>query len=384
MLKVSYMENLNKFTVIGAGPSGLTFAYQALLRGYDVKIYEGRNVFAYKPCGEALAADSLIFTPFNLNSKYKWMLNEMKFVKIYYNGKYYRTIKSPFGERGYIINKRLFLQEFADYLIKKGVKIETGKFYKPEKEEFIIDASGYLTYSRNKEIFKEVYIKDYRSIPVIRDYSENNGLLDDGYLLIDLLDRGYFWIFPYGKDRYNIGIGGIYDGDTLKRIYEKKIKKYDLKLIKGTRQGASVSIGGPISKNYFGRHYIIGEAAGYVMPTTGEGIRFSIYSAYEFFDRNSEFIRNIKSRLRFNAKLLRLAINIEPKIKDKLIKQAPENLLMVFLGEKTVNTKDIIEFFRIAIKSVPIRSIQNAFYSVMTYLIKNRVDTKDKLIKFQY
>lgn len=362
---------ISNIIVIGAGPAGLTFAYHAALRGMNIKVYEARKDFAFKPCGEALAGDALSVLPFKLGYRYKWMLSEMKFVKLYYNGRYYRTIKSPFGDRGYIINKRLFLQSLADIVVKEGVKIEMNKFYKfnSEDADLIVDASGYLTASRLQ--LRNIYNKEYVNIPVLRDYAEANGILEEGHLIIDLLDKGYFWIFPYGKDRYNIGIGGLYGGEFLKKIYEKKIKQFGLKLINGTRQGASVAIGGLISKRKIGKLQIIGEAAGFVMPTTGEGIRFSIFSAYEFFNK-SDYIENIKKRINFNAKLLRLAIDLSPKLKHKLIKEAPEELMMVFLGEKNVSFKDILKFLLIFSKNVG-GELPQAFYSLIDFLIKNKV-----------
>jgi len=367
---------VNKCIVIGAGPAGLTFAYHAVRRGLNVTVYEGRKFFAAKPCGEALAGDSLGVLPFKIGKSYKWILSPMRFVKLYYNGTYYRTIKSPFGENGCIINKKLFLQELADVVEKEGARIEMGKFFKPSLDDadLIVDASGYLTVSRNYLDLRNLYNKEYRSIPVLRDYAESNGILNEGYLLIDLLDRGYFWIFPYGKDTYNIGIGGLYSGEELRRIYEKKINQFNLKLIRNTRQGASVSIGGIISNQRIGKYYIIGEAAGFVMPTTGEGIRFSILSAYEYF-ANDGLLKNIKKRIQFNAKLLRLAIELDDKLKSRLISQAPEDLIMVFLGEKNVSTVDILKFLLVFSKNLN-TSLQRSLYSIVQFLISSKVDTK--------
>jgi flavin-dependent dehydrogenase len=374
------INGLRNITIIGAGPSGLTFAYHALKNNINVKIYEGRKTFAFKPCGEALAGDALEVLSFKLGYRYKWMLSDMRYVKLYYNGIYYRTIKSPFGEKGFIINKREFLQNLADIVEKEGGKIFMGNFYKGKEEnaDLIIDSSGYLTFSRSYA--REVYKKEYRLIPVIRDYAESNDLLEEGYLLIDLLDKGYFWIFPYGKDQYNVGIGGLYDGNTLKKIYEKKIKQFGLKLIKNTRQGASVSIGGLISKRNFGKYYIIGEAAGYVMPTTGEGIRFSIFSAYEFFNPKENYVRNLSKRIQFNAKLLRLAININSRLKSKLIERAPEDLILVFLGEKNVNVQRILLFLRTLIKEISIKDLRNALFSLYDFLLNERVELKENKI----
>lgn len=369
------LDKINKVIVVGAGPAGLTFAYHAAIRGLNVKIYEARNTFAFKPCGEALAGEVLKILPFKMNYNYKWILSRMKYVKIYYNGKYYRIIPSPFGENGVIIDKRIFLQELADIVKKEGVKLEMGNFYKLGKEDadLIIDASGYLTAFRNFLNLRNLYQKEYRLIPVLRDYAESNNILEEGHLLIDLLDKGYFWIFPYGKDMYNIGIGGKYDGLTLKKLYQLKINQYGLKLIKNSHKAASVSIGGLISRTKFGKFHIIGEAAGYVMPTTGEGIRFSIYSAYEFFNSNFNLIKNMKKRIMFNAKLLKLAININSEIKDKLIKLAPETLMMVFLGEKSVNVNDVLKFLKVFIKNIPFSSYQNAVFSLYSFLMNKRI-----------
>jgi len=329
-----------KVIVIGAGPAGLTFAYHALLKGYDVKIYEARNKLAFKPCGEALHGEALEFLPFNINGNHKWILSRFSLVKVYYEGVYMRTINSPFKDKGLIINKSMFLQDLADFITKLGGKIELGKTFKygEEDSDYIIDSSGYLTASRyiNKELYSS-----YKLIPVMRDYAEANGIIDNDTLLFDLLDRGYFWIFPYGKDMYNIGVGGFYNGEELKKILEKKIESYELKVYKSKRQGASVAVGGVLKNRAFKNIRIIGEAAGFVMPTTGEGIRFSIYSAMEFFNF-SNLIKKIEKRINSNAKLLSRLISLDSKLKMNLLMKSNEKLIEAFLGERDFTFMDYL------------------------------------------
>ncbi len=331
-----------KIIIAGAGPAGLTFAYHAALRGLNVKVYEARKILAFKPCGEVFVKDAFLALPFKPDYRYKWILSEIKSVKIYYNGEYFKTFPSPLKERGLIINKRQFLQDLADLAVKEGAKIEMDHFYKPNSEDadLIVDATGYLRLSAN--ISKETY-RNYKTIPVMRDYAESNGILEEGQLVLDFLDKGYFWIFPYGKKTYNVGIGGFYEGDELKKIYEKKLKDYDLKIIKGTRQGASVSVGGVIDNQRIGKYYIIGEAAGFVMPTTGEGIRFSILSAYGFFHR-SPITEKMKRRIMLNSKLLKLLLKIDQGLKRKFLKNISEDLLEILLGERDITINDILRF----------------------------------------
>jgi len=101
---------------------------------------------------------------------------------------------------------------------------------------------------------------------------------------------------------------------------------------------------------------------------------FSILSAYEYF-ANDGLLKNIKKRIQFNAKLLRLAIELDDKLKSRLISQAPEDLIMVFLGEKNVSTVDILKFLLVFSKNLN-TSLQRSLYSIVQFLISSKVDTK--------
>lgn len=334
--------------VIGAGPAGLTFAYNACIRGIKIKVYEARKYLAYKPCGEAFSLEALKAIPNSHKLGSKWILNRIDHVDIYFNSEYVKTIPSPFDEKGFIINKRLFLEKIAELAIDEGAQIEMGKIFNGEEDaDLIIDASGYFTYSRRN--FKDLY-KNYKTIPVLRDYAVSNGIIDENHLIIDFLDRGYFWIFPYGKDLYNIGIGGFYSTDELRKIYEKEISKFSLKLIDKSRMGAGLSVGGLIQRQSIGKYYIIGESAGFVMPCSGEGIRYAMFSAYEFFSKSKK-IKEMKSRISMNALLLKLLLSIPRKFKKTLLESSTYETLTLFLGERKLNARDLYYFLNLPLKN---------------------------------
>jgi hypothetical protein len=63
-----------------------------------------------------------------------------------------------------------------------------------------------------------------------------------------------------------------------------------------------------------------------------------------------------------------------------LIERAPEDLILVFLGEKNVNVQRILLFLRTLIKEISIKDLQNALFSLYDFLLNERVELKENKI----
>ncbi|MGC9105055.1 MAG: NAD(P)/FAD-dependent oxidoreductase [Thermoprotei archaeon] len=241
-----------KIAVIGAGPAGLTLA--RALEG-EVVVYERERSLASKPCSW------VVLDTGEVPLRRREILFKIKRYRIFLDGRLIHELESkrPFA---YVIDKREFLERLAEGLevrmgfyamIKGNAVISNGR---EEKYDAVYDARGYQALDPSDTALAIQYETDYRA--------EEDTL--NTYFFSDI--TGYAWVFP-GPYGARIGIGGKAGYDELvgrlKKLLLGNVVKYGV---------ARVSMGGlKVSK------YKVGEAAGAVMPITGEGIRPSIVHA---------------------------------------------------------------------------------------------------------
>jgi len=87
---------------------------------------------------------------------------------------------------------------------------------------------------------------------------------------------GYFWAFPKGEERANIGVG------IRRREWNAKSAQYYLKKFTSKLDATeiefnigAVPIGGPVKRAYTDGLMVVGDAAGQVDPLTGGGIHIA-------------------------------------------------------------------------------------------------------------
>ncbi len=308
---------MQKALVIGAGPAGLSAAYYGTQ--YDIKpiVHEAdtKNLWPSKPCGEAIPFTTLEYLPKGIDKSF--ILNKIKRAVFYFNGEFLRELKDMPLLEGFVIDKKSMLEEIANAAIAEGAEIIWGKRFHIHEinaalkdYDYIIDASGrgyvarhFLNYDR------------YELIPVLQAYAKGDTIPEDTIVLWGV-DKGYAWVFPRGN-MYNVGVGGFYrNPNELRAILMGVLRHFKLDLIPNIR-GSAVSVGGPIKKLVKGKLRVIGEAAGMVMPTTGEGIRFGLAAGRIVFrgDYENVFWREFGYKLINGKRVLHLLLRIKDKTK---------------------------------------------------------------------
>ena len=138
--------------------------------------------------------------------------------------------------------------------------------------------------------------------------------LDPKYLYLDIIGEGYVWTF-IKKDCANVGLGlprnscspefiTTYLNEYMTRLGAKPLNKI---------MSAPVAISGPLKSFSIGKLVVVGEAAGCVMPLSGEGIRFSIYGGSIAYKPNyrTEFMKKYGKNMQTSRKLFELVRNLK-------------------------------------------------------------------------
>lgn len=333
-----------KVLIVGGGPAGLSAAYYWSKEGYDITLYEASTKEKYpeKPCGEAIPKETLEYIPVE---KSEFILNHIKRSEMYMYGKKTHVFeKMPLLE-GYIIDKRVFLLKLAEAAEAEGAKILWGKKLTITKAMSLLNEYDYILDATGKGNIARAYLdySNYEMITVAQAYAKADGLRDDTIILWGT-DYGYAWIFPRG-DLYNIGIGGYSDINNMIDDFKKMLDEFELTLTSKIKF-STVSVGGPLKKLVKGKIRVLGEAAGMVMPTTGEGIRFALYAGKIVLHDNYEklFWKKYGKNLKHGRRLLNMILRIRNKY--KLAKVASDEDMYAFFEGTLKLRRAIILFFK--------------------------------------
>jgi len=254
-----------KISVIGAGPAGSTAAYFLAHAGIDVEIIDKQEFPRNKPCAGGL------FNPLLYYKDFPWVESTV--------GKYIYKVKFYCGKHSaeYISKRpllKLCLRKDFDYFLLKKALDEGAKFFvnkRPDPEsDIIIKATG----ARNIKDYPEAgccmvnNFKTDKAIDTVHIHYGFNGI------------KGYAWLYP--KEGYaNIGVGAYLPQDNIKVIYKNYIdflvKNSVVSIRKKVYNGAIIPFA-HIKRFYTKKSLIVGDAAGFVRPSTGEGIYFAMLS----------------------------------------------------------------------------------------------------------
>ncbi|MFW9943884.1 MAG: geranylgeranyl reductase family protein, partial [Candidatus Sifarchaeia archaeon] len=306
---------MHDLVIVGGGPAGATCARRAALNGLDVLLVEKEVHPRQKLCGGALTQRAAELIDFSIERAV-----QMNFC----GGRVY----SQSGEclegslnnyTGHLVDRTDFDHLLIQEARKAGAQVEEGvevvaveqtrtgirvlTLGDSYKAHLLVGADGVngvvarMTGLRDRWTSDSVALCIATDIPMEHDeIVRTMSMTDSEFLGIDLhfgiVDIGYGWCFPK-KNKLNVGIGcrmdkaaGLRDhwDSFLKRV--EKLKGVSFKVPR--RNAFRVPFGGRTRRHVTRRTMLVGDAAGFVSPVTGEGIYYAILSGLVAADVASE------------------------------------------------------------------------------------------------
>lgn len=340
------------YIVVGAGPAGAAFAYYASLKGYRVHVYEMTKP-GRKPCGWAVP--SLVEKYLKIPSEA--ILQEIKGYRVYLDNTLLFHSEQPGW--GWIVDKPKLLEILLEqveekhyntplYLPLEGAPRRPGDTSPLKTRIDVVYAPGSAwPYSPSEKI---------NAVQVLNKVPP--GTVDEGIVEIWFDSRmvGYYWVFPRTETLVDIGVGGYMDFPELTKLLHSFTAKRLGKNIeeKGRIQGARIVVEGVNTSLFTREKYpVIGEAAGFVLPISGEGIRPSIASAYalhkwmETGEDRLKTVQDIAVWVKRQKRLLDRIRRGKPETRAAVLKALPPEI-MIGIGLGTLRARDVI---RVALKT---------------------------------
>lgn len=268
--------------IIGAGPAGLMAANELRKKTDNFLVIDSKKEIG-KPlkCGEGIRKSHFIEL-FN-GTNYDFIKNQTNFIEVNC-GKTKRTLNV-----NYLMLDRTSFEKWLSPP-EKYIKLQTTCTDIHEKKDYmevltrkdrlktklVILAYGCKYFIQKKfNLIDKIPI----TIPCYGGIFRNNKMDKKTlYFFFDDYKKTGHWIFPKGYDYVNSGTG-IYPVNNpfnLKKALDQQLNKFSLKG-KPTYAGVYPTTG-PIKKTYTKRMLVCGNAAGQVVPGTGEGIYFALKS----------------------------------------------------------------------------------------------------------
>ena len=372
--------------ISGAGPAGSKCAEVMAKAGYKVALIE-KDINWRKPCGGAVGAGTI--------EKYYPQLKQLNPIIVDRVSMYsadYHKIEHTMENVDSIVMDRLELDNLLrniavesgaklfnenvsyDFILKNdkkiGIKTKSPSGTKEYYGKIIVIADGMSSKLALKSGLRTKWKTTDLGIAKCAILKGKNKLEKNRIYVYFKPYKGYGWIFPLDENRFNIGCGTFAEDNlkyNLNQIYEEfindpHIKKYFpesnyQEIWKGSYPLSAIGV---LEKSLFDDNImIIGDAAGFVSPISGEGLLPSITSgqiaaetAINALKSNNISKQTLKAYKR-HPEIKNIIMNF--KIKDSLVK--------FFFGN---NGENINKIFKLAAKDVDfkIQTIDMFFFSV--------------------
>jgi geranylgeranyl reductase family protein len=257
--------------IVGAGPAGLIAGTEAAHAGADVLVVE-EDLEVGKPdhCTGLVSKSGLDML---IEPSSSFVTNWIRGVRIYSpSGRGYDVTTEQ--DKACIIDRTKFDVELLKRAEAAGVKVEVGKSFPKDVSggfKVLIDAEG-----TKAKIGKSLGFDIPKSIPAVQMDLET---IDFDKDIVELHTGewapGFFaWKVPRG-DHVRIGLA-CYEGvpqELLQRMLEKNANFSRINKAKILRTiYGRVVVSGPMRRTVRGHNMVIGDAGGFVKPTTGGGV----------------------------------------------------------------------------------------------------------------
>ncbi|MBB6218074.1 geranylgeranyl reductase family protein [Anaerosolibacter carboniphilus] len=283
--------------IVGAGPGGATAARELGDKGLNVLMIDKKIFPRDKTCGGFVPAKALNELGFNLPREF--IRNEIYNISLYGKGLGKSSYHSnePLG----VTIPRIDLDQFlVNKAIGQGVRfIDETRFYHMEQQRniFKIYTSSGEYYCKillgSDGVFSKVrkYVGDYPSISPYKTgftissiLEKKQGDSNDDFKLFGIpVAFSMGWAIPMGEKAINVGIGGpMFKKQELLEEFQDYMKRlnaiYQLEDTKIKIKGGFLPAGGFKRRIVKDNILLVGDAAGFADPHTGEGIYYAIRS----------------------------------------------------------------------------------------------------------
>jgi geranylgeranyl reductase family protein len=313
-----------RILIVGAGPAGLSAALNASKDGNEVLVFEKNGEVSSKICGEALGREALDYV--GIKPSNEFIERKVKGFRITFKGEFIKEapFKNLANAPGYLIDKALFLNRLLSQAESNGAEVrfnakvetvdpETGKMRLQHGETFqgdlVICADGLGSVAR-----RHLDYSGYDAALCVQSRCSLPEALNPEYLHLDIIGEGYAWVF-IKNDHANIGLGlprNSCSPESLKLQLDRYMERLRAKPLCKT-ETAAVSIGGPLKNFASGKLVVAGEAAGCVMPLSGEGNRFAIYAGSNAYKSNyrADFMKRYGRNMEVSKKVFQIVRSLD-------------------------------------------------------------------------
>jgi geranylgeranyl reductase family protein len=303
--------------VIGGGPAGATAAEHLAVSGQKVLVIEKSvaHPFREKPCGGGLGPITTKLFPY---TKSQGVHTTSKVAMSLGKDRIEASVPIVMVDR----------DKFDFYLLERAMRSGAKVFFGATVKS--IDTKAKLVVLTNGQRIDYKYLicaggftcpsskmveGEKKNVPLIVGKADGGKLNASDTAEIIFFEKlnGYAWIFPKGKF-LDVGIGGDSPLSLQKELLEKLLRERGLKLYDRAGWGLPFEVD-TIEPVIGSGAMLAGDAAGFVNPATGEGIRYAMQSGLEA----AEVVlgkRSIEDYPSFLETLCRLEVS-----RDKIISQ---------------------------------------------------------------
>ncbi len=289
---MNIFQNQFDIVIVGCGPAGSNAGIRLAKHGLKVAILEKNKFPRYKPCGGGIVFKTFRYLPIDISSVIERRCYSVSLSMVSANKQF--IIKRDFPLISMTMRDKLDLL-FAEAAIDAGVRLfEDCKLKDIEinkkillntsigniRADFVVGADGAVSTVARKAGWKETRTL----IPSINweffiDDRELDKFIDMARFDFGIFSGGYAWMFPK-KDHLSIGLlktrKNSFSPDLLIERYLKFLGIR--KVLYMERYPYPIPISPRIDGFVKNRVILVGDAAGFVDPITGEGISGAVLS----------------------------------------------------------------------------------------------------------